>query len=63
MIFSDFDPDLAFAPAGVTEKEDDHDRDEDEKDIPVRERTYRYDSYRLSHFFEDEATGFLITPI
>ena len=40
-----------------------NDRDEDEKDIPVRERTYRYDSYRLSHFFEDEATGLLINPI
>ena len=63
MIFSDFDPDLAFAPADAAEKEDDHDRDGEEKEIPVRERTYRYDSYRLSHFFEDEATGFLIDQI
>ena len=54
IIFADFDPEIAFAP--VDAQADDDDKDHDENEIPIRERAYRYDSFRFSHFFVHEDT-------
>lgn len=54
IIFADFDPEIAFAP--VDAQADDDDKEHDENEIPIRERAYRYDSFRFSHFFVHEDT-------